>query len=216
MGFRGQEAVFDCRERRPLGRNKRPVLLHLAPWAIQRRNVSISGSASFRPDQAGGIRRASSAVTRFSSSLEAGSPGTIARRPPRSPFADASMSSRKGAPFLTESGPWQVKHLSERIGRTSRLNSTSPVERVKDPGEPQQDPPPRPRARIDSRLCECDRFPSDQPVIRSNHDFANYSTATPRTVEKIQARISPRRREVNAKRPQVRSSGFSLLRRSTA
>ena len=36
--------------------------------------------------------------------------------------AAASLSRRSGIFFATESGPWQPKHLSDRIGRTSRLN----------------------------------------------------------------------------------------------
>ena len=65
-----------------------------------------------------------SAVMRFTMVLASGSPSTIAWRPPRSAFAAASLSRRSGIFLATASGPWQVKHLSERIGRTSRLKST--------------------------------------------------------------------------------------------
>src|SRR5688572_8732281 len=64
-----------------------------------------------------------SAVTRFTSVLAAGSPSTMARRPPVSALAAASLSRRSGIFFAVASGPWQRKHLSDRIGLTSRLNS---------------------------------------------------------------------------------------------
>src|SRR6266536_4290996 len=67
-----------------------------------------------------------SAVTRRIIMLAAGSPSTTARRPPpKSLLAAASLSSRRGIFFATASGPWHPKHLSERIGRTSRLNRTA-------------------------------------------------------------------------------------------
>ena len=71
------------------------------------------------------MRRAGfSAAIRPISSLAVTSPSTMACLPhPKSALAEASLSSRKGIFFATASGPWQVKHLSDRIGRTSRLNS---------------------------------------------------------------------------------------------
>src|SRR5947208_9560144 len=73
------------------------------------------------------MRRAGvGAVIRFTNSLLSASPGTTACRPPRSAFAAASLSSRRGIFFAVASGPWQPKHLSESIGRTSRLNEICP------------------------------------------------------------------------------------------
>src|SRR5450631_1435637 len=51
--------------------------------------------------------------------LAAGSPGTMAR------LAAVSTSNRRVVLRLPGSGPWQVKQLSDRMGRMSRLNSTS-------------------------------------------------------------------------------------------
>ena len=70
-------------------------------------------------------RAALSELMRWMISLFSGSPGTMAKRPPRSAKAPSSVSRRSGLSRVALSGPWQVKHLSERIGRMSRLNSTT-------------------------------------------------------------------------------------------
>ena len=51
-------------------------------------------------------------------SLSSALPGTMVHS-----VAPARVSSRKPASRVPESGPWHVKQRSERIGRTSRLNS---------------------------------------------------------------------------------------------
>src|SRR5437867_5983774 len=64
----------------------------------------------------------SAALIRLIIWLLAGSPGTIANRPPLSAcLAPSSRSNRNVADC--NAGPWHWKHLSERIGRMSRLNS---------------------------------------------------------------------------------------------
>src|SRR5215475_2780804 len=74
------------------------------------------------------------------------SPGTIAKQPPLiSARAPSSISKRRFVVLLALSGPWQAKHRSERIGRMSRLNSTTdafssevaPDERIVQPNIPQ-------------------------------------------------------------------------------
>ena len=57
--------------------------------------------------------------------LASGLPGTIAVSPDSAGFTACSrMSSRSLLSRFFSSGPWQAKHLSERIGRTSRLKLT--------------------------------------------------------------------------------------------
>src|SRR5260370_35424976 len=58
--------------------------------------------------------------------LAAGSPSTMARRPPRSALAAASLSRRNGIFLEAASAAWQFEHLSGGIGRTSRVDATSP------------------------------------------------------------------------------------------
>src|SRR5262245_35143424 len=61
---------------------------------------------------------------RVSSSLSSGLPGTMARPPLRnSPKAPARVSRRSLALRCASSGPWQLKQVSDRIGRTSRVKS---------------------------------------------------------------------------------------------
>src|SRR6266568_3975924 len=57
---------------------------------------------------------------RWKSGLFAASPGTMAFL-----MASARTSRRSFALRARSSGPWQVKHRSERIGRISRLKSTA-------------------------------------------------------------------------------------------
>ena len=92
---------------------------YCAPSAIQRRSRTTSavvrlGSLAF----AGGMwSSASFVVTRRSSSLLSGLPGTMAL------FfsAPSRVSRRRPDSRFFSSGPWQKKHLSERMGRMSRL-----------------------------------------------------------------------------------------------
>ena len=99
---------------------------HSAPSAIQRRSVSISSGVSVLWLSAGGIRSdSSSLVMRAINSLASGSPGDTGVIPDSaSPIALSRWSSRKPALRDAASGPWQAKHLSDRIGRTSRLKLT--------------------------------------------------------------------------------------------
>jgi hypothetical protein len=71
----------------------------------------------------GGIISSSSLdVMRNMSSLSCGLPGTIAGSSDLPPFSAASRwSSRR--PCLDLSGPWHLKQLFAKIGRTSRENS---------------------------------------------------------------------------------------------
>ena len=74
---------------------------------------------SVRPSDFGGIRSvSSSAVILATSSLSSRFPGTMAC-PSDFSFANAPsfVSSRSPALRFPASGPWQLKHLSERIGR---------------------------------------------------------------------------------------------------
>ena len=126
-GLRTQRGVsFTLRHRRPLGRDERPVLLESAPWAIQRRSISICSGLSDLPESAGGIRRSgSSLVMRATSSLSSGFPATIIAAAPRMSPSSFHRSSRKSASRCSPSGPWHGKQLSARIGRTSRVKSIS-------------------------------------------------------------------------------------------
>lgn len=84
--------------------------------------MSISSAVNAAPESGGGIRSSSSFVNkRRFNSLLIGSPGTIARCPSRSAVEEIRSSNRKSACRAAASGPWQWKHLSARIGRTSRL-----------------------------------------------------------------------------------------------
>src|SRR5262245_24804621 len=66
----------------------------------------------------------SSALTRLTSSLRSGWRGATARRPPPRSASAASSESRRSLIFLfAASGPWQAQHLSESMGRMSRLKS---------------------------------------------------------------------------------------------
>jgi hypothetical protein len=81
--------------------------------------MSISRGESFFPLFAGGMASCGSAVSRRTSSLSAGFPGTIAES-----VAPLRVSNRSLAVRSFGSGPWQAKQLFARIGRTSRLKST--------------------------------------------------------------------------------------------
>jgi len=59
---------------------------------------------------------------RFHASDLERSPGTIARVPSCSAVAPSKVSNRTPASRCFGSKPWQDKHLSERMGRISRLN----------------------------------------------------------------------------------------------
>ena len=81
---------------------------------------------SERPSDLGGIRSlSSSAVIRATRSLSSRFPATIAWPPDLFvPNAPSLVSSRSPALRWRGSGPWQLKHLSDRIGRTWKLKST--------------------------------------------------------------------------------------------
>src|SRR2546423_5893684 len=86
---------------------------------------SISAADKVRPDLGGGITSYGSvAVMRRIISLFAMSPGTIAREPLRSLMASSRTSSRSFALRELSSGPWQLKHFPEMIGRIWELKST--------------------------------------------------------------------------------------------
>src|SRR5687768_5037141 len=96
--------------------------LYCAPLAIQRRNVSFCAGVSFLFESAGGMRSSEFvSLIRTINSLWSGFPGTIAGRPDLPPFKALSGTSSRSRPLREpSSGPWHLRQLSERIGRTSR------------------------------------------------------------------------------------------------
>ena len=96
-----------------------------APSVIHRRKISASCGVIGLFTRGGGITTSGSVlVIRAMISLFAGSPGTTAVVPlSSSAIAASRTSSRRPACLSSASGPWQEKHRSERIGRTSRLKS---------------------------------------------------------------------------------------------
>ena len=109
-----------------LGGTKDQCDCHSAPCEIHCLMTEISFSVSgFLPDANGGIRIPGfSAEIRLTISLFAGSPGITGVRVPRAFFAPSSRSSRRPTFRLDSSGPWQEKHRSDRMDRTSLLKST--------------------------------------------------------------------------------------------
>ena len=102
---------------------------HAAPCSIQRRSSSFCSAVSFLCDLAGGI------ISRARSLTDALIELALVRlaRGPTVPvlvhLAEEPLSACRaaGRPCgLAESGPWQAKQLSERIGRMSRLNRIVP------------------------------------------------------------------------------------------
>ena len=95
---------------------------YFAPSAIHRVSVSFWSLVSTRFDFGGGIRsEASWLMIRSTTALASTSPGTIAS----DSIADSRKSSRRSALRWLASRPWQGKQFSARMGRTSRLKSTS-------------------------------------------------------------------------------------------
>ncbi len=89
-----------------------------APWATHRLSVSFWAAVSVFFVFGGGIRSdSSSEKIRWMAALSSGLPGTIAS----ASIAWSRTSSRSFALRAAESGPWQGKQFSMRIGRTSRL-----------------------------------------------------------------------------------------------
>src|SRR3989442_10303536 len=85
----------------------------------------MSAADKLRPVLGGGITSSGSvAVMRRTISLLARLPGTMARVPLRSLMASSRRSSRSFALRELSSGPWQLKHLNEMIGRIFELKST--------------------------------------------------------------------------------------------
>ena len=91
-----------------------------APSDTQRFRVAFCSAVSFLCDDGGGMRCSSSSARsrRLTNSDSSSLPGAMA---PRS-IAAARSSKRSLALRAAESGPWQEKHVSARIGRMSRLN----------------------------------------------------------------------------------------------
>ena len=108
------------------GGRKAQCFSHPAPCLIHSSMSDASAADTVAPVCAGGMRRVLSSLRiRCNRTLAAGSPGTIARRPPpRSAFAVSSRSSRRRMPLAVASAAWQAKQRSERMGRMSRLNDT--------------------------------------------------------------------------------------------
>ena len=126
MPFRGQAASRTFGRGGDSGGIKAQCRAYWPPCSTHRRRISSSAAVSRLPVFLGGMRSVGSSwVTRAISSLESGSPGTIAASPLLSVLrADSRTSSRKPLASLASSWPWQAKQFFARIGRTSRLKST--------------------------------------------------------------------------------------------
>ena len=130
IGFRTQRLFRTAGSAGRTGGLKLQWPSHLAPCPIQSRRVATSRSPP--EGLAVGIRRRHPACRNLGShSLQdprspAPSPGTTTGgREPLWLFTPSSMSSRAAPPGdWLRSGPWQEKHRSDRIGRTSRAKST--------------------------------------------------------------------------------------------
>jgi hypothetical protein len=106
-----------------LGWLERPLLLIVRTLGDPLLEDVFSAAVSFLCDFGGGITSSLSSLTiRSQASLFVRSPGTIARTPSISAVAPSDVLSLSVALRVWGSKPWQAKHLSERIGRTSRLN----------------------------------------------------------------------------------------------
>lgn len=106
------------------GDSKDQCLPHLAPCSIQ--SLKVATSAGVRGalwEEAGGMSwRGLAGAMRAMRRLEAGSPGTMAAPAlavpaRRTAVAESRRSSRRPAMRPLGSCPWQLKHLSERMGR---------------------------------------------------------------------------------------------------
>src|SRR5262249_12801689 len=99
-----------------------------APCSIQRLSSSFSAAVSFLLLSGGGITVLSRVEkTRRTRALADGLPGTTAKRPDSTRFSASSRTSRRRPALRSRaSGPWHLKQLLERTGRTSRLYSTRP------------------------------------------------------------------------------------------
>ena len=105
IGFRAQVVFRVFGNAGRAGGTKAQCFCHFAPCSIHRRISSICRSVSLRPVRTGGMRSLSSAaVTRTTNT-------------------PSPVSNRKLVTRFDLSGPWQLKQLSDRIGRMSRLNS---------------------------------------------------------------------------------------------
>ena len=117
--LRGQSASFTFGGAKGLGVSYAQCLPHLAPASIHSLSVAFCAAVSFRFDSGGGMSSSASfEKMRAMISLSALLPGTMTSR-----LASASTSKRSLALRALASGPWQVKQVSERIGKTSRLKS---------------------------------------------------------------------------------------------
>ena len=117
----GHLAFFTCGKAGWRGGSYAQCLPHFAPASTQAFSVAFCAAVSLSFESGGGIcSSGSSEKIRAMSSLTSLLPGTIT-----SAFASCSRSSRSFALRALPSGPWHVKHVSERIGSTSRLKSTA-------------------------------------------------------------------------------------------
>src|SRR5262249_30817856 len=92
-----------------------------APSATQRRSSSFCSAESLIFESGGGIRSSSlSLKIRLISSLFSGLPATTTFV-----VTPLPVSNRNSAWRASASGPWQVKHLSDRMGRMSRSYDTA-------------------------------------------------------------------------------------------
>ncbi len=94
-----------------------------APWRIQPARTPFSISVKTLWDSGGGITSSASFEKIFlTNKLPSGSSGMIAAPPLRPASVAPSKVSSRNPAFGCPPGPWQEKHLPERMGRTSRLN----------------------------------------------------------------------------------------------
>ena len=139
---------------------------------------SISCGESVRPSDLGGIRSVSSLeVIRLTSSLSSRLPGTTALEPDSVvPKAPSLVSSLSPALRFRGSGPWHLKHLSERIGRISKLKSTGFW-----PGSPARG--------ASSKRPERPQQPRDAPAHRSGRLTSHPSSDQGSTIPTLSWRL---------------------------
>ena len=137
IGFLGHSELEGFGSGGESGFTKAQWFSHLAPSLIHFCRVCLSLSVSCRCASGGGMISSGSLFKiRKTSSLSSGLPEAIAGKPSRLALASSSTSNLRLASRVSESGPWQVKQASERMGRTSRLKLMfcavpEPVKKIK-------------------------------------------------------------------------------------
>ena len=99
---------------------------YFAPSATQRRNSSFCAGVISLCADGGGMRSSASFVKRRAMMADfSGLPGTMAGLPDVPALSASSRTSRRSLPLRAlSSKPWHLKHVSDMMGRMSRLKST--------------------------------------------------------------------------------------------